>query len=129
MEAEEEKDLGVLMDSSMKPSRHCESVAKKANATLGMIAKAFHYRSRQTLIPLYRTFVRPRLEYASSAWSPWLERVQKRAMRMVTDLGLGAYEEKLKRAGLASLKERRKQGDLIETYKTLKGLNRVDKTK
>ena len=85
-EAEEETDLGVLMDSTMKPSKHCETVAKRANATLGMIAKAFHYRSSQTLLPLYKTFVRPRLENASVAWSPWLEkdiemleRVQRRA--------------------------------------------------
>ena len=135
-EVEEEKDLGVLIDSSMKPSKHCESITKKANATLGMITKAFHYRPRHTLIPLYKTFVRPRLEYASSAWSPWLEkdkvaleRVQKRAMRMVTDLGPGTYNEKLKQAGLTSLKERRRRRDLIETYKTMKGLNRVDKTR
>ena len=136
MEVEEEKDLGILIDSSMKPSKHCESVAKKANAALGMINKAFHYRSGQTLIPLYKTFVRPKLEYASAAWSPWLEKdmeelqkVQKRVMRMVTDLGQGSYDEKLKRAGLTSLKERRKRGDLIETYKTMTGLNRVDKTR
>ena len=97
MEVEEEKDLGILIDSSMKPSKHCESVAKKANAALGMINKAFHYRSGQTLIPLYKTFVRPKLEYASAAWSPWLEKdmeelekVLKRVMRMVTDLGQGS---------------------------------------
>ena len=135
-EAEEEKDLGVLMDGTMKPSKHCETVAKRANATLGMIAKAFHYRSSQTLLPLYKTFVRPQLEYASVAWSPWLEkdiemleRVQRRAMRMVTNLGAGSYEEKLKKAGLTSLKERRKRGDLIEAYKTLNGINRVEKEK
>ena len=48
---------------------------------------------------------------------------------MVTNLGAGTYEEKLKKAGLTSLKERRKRGDLIEAYKTLNGINRVEKEK
>ena len=50
-------------------------------------------------------------------------------MKMVTNLGAGTYEEKLKKAGLTSLKERRKRGDLIEAYKTLNGINRVKKEK
>ena len=33
------------------------------------------------------------------------------------------YEEKLQDAGLTTLKERRKRGDLVEALKTLNGLN------
>jgi ribonuclease P/MRP protein subunit RPP40 len=66
-----EKDLGVWTDSSWKPGSQCDAAAKKANAMLGQIARKFHYRKKATLIPLYKTFVRPHLEYAVAAWSPW----------------------------------------------------------
>ena len=50
-------------------------------------------------------YVRPHLEYAGVSWSPWLvqdkevlERVQRRAIGMVTNLRGGTYEERLKEA-------------------------------
>ena len=131
---EEEKDLGVWMESTMKPTRQCEAAAKQANAVLGLIAKSFHYRSAKTLVPLYKTFVRPKLEYAAAVWSPWLEkdvemleRVQKRLIRMISDASGETYEDKLKSIGLTTLKERRTRGDAIETFKTLRGFNRVQR--
>ena len=46
---------------------------------------------------------------------------------MLSDVRGSSYEEKLQDAGLTTLVERRKRGDAIETFKTLKGINRVDK--
>ena len=133
-ETTEEKDLGVWIKSDLKPSLQCERAAKAANATLGMIARSFHYRTRKVLIPLYKTFVRPKLEYAASAWNPWLQRdvevlekVQQRMVRMLSDAPGATYEERLEVAGLMSLKERRIRGDLIETFKTMNGFNRVER--
>ena len=133
---EEEKDLGVWMHSSMKPTTQCERAAKSANMALGMILRAFHYRSREVLIPLYKTFVRPKMEYAAAVWSPWLKKdediledVQKRMMRSLSDCPGRSYEERLEKAGLTTLKERRIRGDLIETFKVTKGIDRVDKNK
>ena len=109
----------------MKPSLQCEKAANSANATLGMIARSFHYRTRKVLIPLYKTFVRPKLEYAATVWNPWLqkdidtlERVQKRLIRMLSDAPGSTYEERMNAAGLVSLSERRLRGDMIETFKT-----------
>ena len=132
--ADEEKDLGVWFDSSLKPSTQCEKAAKEANAALGMITRSFHYRTKDVLIPLYKTFVRPKLEHASVVWSPWLvkdqqelEKVQKRVMRMVVGVEGSSYEERLERVGLTTLVERRTRGDMVETFKTLRGMNRVEK--
>ena len=132
--AEEEKDLGVWIQTSLKPSKHCATAAKTANFAMGQLLRAFHYRKKSNLIPLYKTFVRPRLEFAASAWSPWnegdiqtLEKVQERLLRQIPDIRGNSYEERLKDAGLTTLKERRKRGDAIETFKTLGGFNRVDK--
>ena len=130
----EEKDLGVWVDSSLKPTIQCEAAAKKANCVLGQIARAFHYRKKKTLVNLYKVFVRPHMEYAVGAWNPWtekdcetLEKVQKRLIRMLSDVKGETYGEKLDDAGLTTLKERRKRGDLIETYKTMTGINKVNK--
>lgn len=129
-----EKDLGVWTDSSWKPGSQCDAAAKKANAMLGQIARKFHYRKKATLIPLYKTFVRPHLEYAVAAWSPWtvkdietLEKVQKRFVKMLSDVRGSTYEERIAEADLLTLKERRWRGDIIETFKTMKGINQVNK--
>ena len=102
---------------------------------LGMILRAFHYRSREVLIPLYKTFVRPKLEHAVAAWSPWtesdretLERVQRRLVRLVSDKKGGNYKERLESIGLTTLTERRERGDVIETFKTINGFNKVDRS-
>ena len=72
-EADEEKDLGVWINCSMKPSLQSE-VAKGANPTLGLICRSFHYRTKSTLVPLFKTLVRPKLKLAAAAWNPWLEK-------------------------------------------------------
>ena len=48
---------------------------------------------------------------------------------MLSDVRGETYEEKLKDAGLITLEERRKRGDAIETFKTLKGMNGIDREK
>ena len=132
----DEKDLGVFVEASMKPGKQCTTAAKSANFALGQIQRAFHYRKKEYLVPLYKTFVRPKLEYASSAWSPWLEKdktplekVQGRLVRMISDVKGSNYEEKLKDAGLTTLEKRRQRGDAIQAFKTIKGFSRVQMDK
>ena len=133
-EATEERDLGVWISTSMKPSKQCETAAKQANFTLGQMQRAFHFRKKEHFIPLYKTFIRPKLEYNVAAWCPWteadaktLERVQERAVRMVSNRRGTTYEERLKNVGLTTLRERRERGDAIETFKALKGFSRIDR--
>ena len=61
--SEEERDLGVIMDRSAKPSRQCAETSKKANSTVGMIRRTIVTRDKDTILRLYKTLVRPQLEY------------------------------------------------------------------
>ena len=70
LEAEEEKDLGVLIENTMKPTKQCAAAAKAANFALGQLQRAFHYRKKEYVIPLYKTFIRPKLEFAAAARCP-----------------------------------------------------------
>ena len=130
----EEKDLGVWVEDHMKPTKQCKIAAQNANWALGQLTRSFHYRKASCLVPLYKIFVRPKLEHAVGAWSPWsegdketLERVQKRLIRNISDKRGETYEERLRNVGLTTLEERRERGDMIEAFRTINGFNKVDK--
>jgi hypothetical protein len=99
---------------------------------LGMINRTMVYRSPDILLSLYKSLVRPHLEYCVSAWSPHyvkdrerLERVQHRFTRMVPGLKGLEYEERLERLKLLTLEERRNRSDLIELFKISRGLSAI----
>ena len=129
---DEEKDLGVIIHKSAKPSRHCAEAAKKGNMVLGQMARAFTYRDR-TWVRLYTTYVRPHLEYAVQAWCPWLqadieclEKVQRRAVNMVSGLQGTSYQERLTELGLTTLAERRIRGDMLLMWRVRSGNLNID---
>src|SRR5215469_8665098 len=72
--ASEEKDLEVTVDKTLKFSKQCAEAAKKANKMLGYIARNCDYKSKNVILPLYKSLVLPHLEYAVQLWSPFLEK-------------------------------------------------------
>src|SRR6218665_769231 len=75
-----------------------------------------------------KSLVRPQLEYCIQAWSPYLkqdmeklEKVHRRATKMIQGYKYLSYEERLIRCGLTTLEKRRTRGDLGEAYKIIIG--------
>ena len=128
-----EKDLGVLVNNTLTWNEHITSSVQKANSVIAWISRTLISRSVEVMLPIYKTIVRPHVEYAVQLWSPlpshgnWgliqsLEGVQRSFTRMIDGIGTMEYENRLKVLGLTTLLERRARGDLIETFKVVSGL-------
>ena len=96
---------------------------------MGLIRRTFTCLDEETFLLLYKSLVRPNLEYANSIWSPYkikditaIENVQRRATKLIPSLKELEYEERLKKLKLPKLKYRRTRGDMIEAYKLTSGI-------
>ena len=133
VETEEERDIGVMVTNNLKPMAQCSKAARTAQAVLGQISRAFHYRDRHVFVRLFVQYVRPHLEFSTPAWAPWsegdkniLEKVQRKAVGMVSGLAGRSYEERLKELGLQTLEERRHQADMCMMHKIMHGLGGIE---
>ena len=73
--------------------KQCSSAVSKANRILEMIKRNFVDRSKETVLLLYNSLVRPHLEYCCHVWSPLyskhirlLEGVQRRATKLINGM-------------------------------------------
>ena len=89
---------------------HSTHVVSKANCLLGLIRKSFENISIQTLPILYKSLVRPTLEYGNPIWGPHyvldqqaVEKIQRRATRMIQPLRDLPYHARLCQLNLPSL--------------------------
>ena len=125
-----EKDLGEMMTNDLKSSEQCIQAYNRASRMLGMLGRTIVSRSPEILVKLYKSIVRPHLEYCTPAWSPHykkdkelLEKVQHRFTRMFRHLKDRDYSYRLQQLGLWTLEERRNRSDLLEVFKMAKGLS------
>ena len=96
-----------------------------------MIRRSYKFLDGDSLKRLFIALVRPHLEYSNAVWSPryikdkkLMERVQRRATKLIPDLKELPYETRLKKLQLPSLYYRR--GDMIEVYKYMYNIYDVD---
>ncbi len=106
------KDIGVSVAYSLKFSQQCKDGACKANRILGFINRNISFETKDIILPLYTTLVRPHLEYAVQFWAPHhakdiakLEAVQRRATKMIISMRNKPYEERLTQLNLFSLEK------------------------
>ena len=134
-QVKEEKDLGVLVDDELNFHKQTSSAIKKANGVLVMMKKSFSAFDDTNLAILYKTLVRPRLEYGNVVWGSHykedieaIEKIQRRATKMVPRLKNMSCEERLRQLKIPSLAQRRRRGDMIFTYKLITGQMNITKT-
>ena len=132
---QEEKDLGVVVSADLKSSRNCHAAYCKANQVLGMMKRTITNKGQGILLPLYKSLVRPLVEYCTPAWSPHykkdknlIEKIQHRFTRLRPGMSELAYSDRLDRLKLWTLEERRNRADLIELFKIQKGLSGIRAT-
>ena len=125
-----EKDLGITLTNNFKFNEQATHAANKASIALGQLKRTFRFWTVKNFKLLYSTYVRPHLEYAAPAWSPHLskditiiEKVQRRATKLVPFLKNLPYQERLKAFDLTTLYTRRLRGDLIQYFKFIKNMN------
>ena len=134
---EQEKDLGVLTSVNLLWNDHISSFISKANQMICWIARSIISREKSLMLRVYKTLVRPHLEYCVQLWNPlpehgnWapvirIESIQRRFTRMIDDIGLLPYSERLEILGLTTLIERRARGDLINFGRS--GINLVSQS-
>ena len=120
------KDLGVVIDSELSYSRHIYDKINLAYRMLGIINRNFNSLDTFSFIMLYKSLIRSHLEFSHSVWSPYkitiindLEKVQKRATKMVHGCRNMSYIDRLKLLNLPTLKYRRMRGDMIDAFKII----------
>ena len=133
-EIDSEKDLGVTIDNKLTFKQQIAQATTKANKIVGLIRRSFNHLTEKMFVILYKSLVRPLLEYGHCVWQPMdkqlcreVENVQRRATKMLSHLKNCTYSERLQRLKLPSLEHRRLRGDIIETYKYLHGYYKTEK--
>ena len=120
-----EKDFGIVVDSSMKFSEQCNIAMKNANTILGLIRRTIKCKLQHIIMKLYKALVRPKLEYCIQVWRPYLkknidniDKVQHRATKMIEECKHLNYEDRLIQTGLTTLDE--------SVFKMIKGFNKAE---
>ena len=103
----------------MKVSEQCRIAASKDNQILRLIRRNITYKEKGLIVPLYKAIVRPHLEYCIHAWKPYLrkdidmlEKVQRRATKLIPGLRDLSCEERFRECGLTTLETRRLRGGI-----------------
>ena len=127
-----EKDVGVTFDSSLEFRQHIKSMISKANQRVGLIKRSFSHLDIKSVKLLYKSLVRPILEYCSVIWNPIfktdaneIEKVQARATKLVPSIRNSDYSDRLKALNLTTLAYRRQRTDVLQVYRIIKQIDKI----
>ena len=123
------KDLGVTISENISFDTHIMKITNNAKKHASWILRLIKCREPEVVLLLYKTYVRPRLEYASPLWSPKLvkhiakiESVQRTVTSRIQGLEKFNYWERLQKLNIPSLQRRRERYQMIHMWKISKGL-------
>ncbi|KAF8367156.1 hypothetical protein PRIPAC_84985 [Pristionchus pacificus] len=132
------KDLGVLMQSSLKFNDHISRIVSKARAKVNLIFKCFFSTEPGLYSRAFSTFVRPLLEYGSVVWSPHtvtlanhIEGVQRNFSKRLfirCRIPYSLYPDRIAQLSLPTLEHRRLISDILFLHKSIHGFYSYDRT-
>jgi len=116
--------MGITVVNSLKPSSQCAKAAAKAMQVLGLIKRNFVLNDEKDYRLLFNGFVHPHLQYCVSVWSLYLrkdieclEKVHRRATKLVKGMMHKSCDERLQLLGITSLEKRSVRGNLIQVFR------------
>lgn len=125
-----EKDLGIIVDGSLKPTKQCVRASTRAMSIMRRIKRTFPNMTPDIFRKVYPAFVRPHLEYSIQAWRPWLlkdiallENVQRRSTKLVNCLRDVEFQQRESSLNLFPISYRQTRGDLIMAFKIIRQTN------
>lgn len=123
------RDLGILVDPDLSFKSHISHVIKSATLTAGKILRTFETREIEPMLILFKSYVRPHLEYISPVWSPHLigeiqriEGVQRAFTSRLNGCEGLNYWQRLRYLGIYSLQRRRERYKILYVWKMYRGL-------
>ena len=123
------RDLGVHVSDDCSWSYHVSKIACDARHMAGWVFGAFRDRSRVTMMTLYKSLIRSKVEYCCPLWNPskirdiqTLENVQKEFTKRILGLQEHDYWDRLRQLKLLSLQRRRERYSIIQVWKIKNGL-------
>ena len=120
------KDLRVIVDNNLAFSYHIAEKVNKANQIMGLIRRTFVFLDKHNFNLLYKSLVRPHIEYGNTVWSPFrkadinlIENIQRKETCFTPEFNKLDYQERFEKLNLPTLAYRQFCGSIIETYKVL----------
>ena len=125
------KDLGIFLSDNLKWATHVNRIYRNAMFSSYHIVRFSRTHNIWVLLKLYKTYVRPKVEYSTPTWSPSLkgdirkiEKIQEDFTRYACrrcNIPYKDYSDRLIKLNLQSLELRRKVNDLLFLFKTING--------
>ena len=110
-----QKHLGIILDTKLNFHRHIKNILTKVNKTIGLLRKLQKILPRESLLTIFKSFVRPHLDYDdviydqsyNNTFHQKMESIQYNAALAITGAIRGSSREKLyQELGLESLQQR-----------------------
>ena len=127
-EVEHAKDLGIVMSNNGTFKQHIGNIANTANQLCGWVLRTFRTRQRLPMLMLWKTLIRPKIEYCCQLWCPTktgdkqlLEQVQRSFIRKISGLQHLSYWQQLKELKMYSLERRRERYIILYIWRIMEG--------